>query len=399
MMALSLEYQKYLIEKMRIYALFGGGISMANAKNRPPFRYDIVGSFLRPEALKEKREAFAAGKVTAEELKEAEDAAIRDLVAKEKEVGLKAVTDGEFRRRYWHLDFLAALEGIEEVGAEHWSVAFKGAQPKAATVKIVDKVDFGDHPFIEHFRYLQSLAGDTLAKMTIPSPSMLHLICCVRATDYVPIKRYEDEARLFEDIALAYQKAVRTFYEAGCRYLQLDDTSWGEFCDPEKRKAYEARGFDLDKIERAYVTMINRVLEAKPADMTITMHICRGNFRSTWFSSGGYEPVAEILFGGCHVDGFFLEYDSDRAGGFEPLKHIKDQRVVLGLVTSKTADLENKDDIKKRIEEAAKFVPLDQLCLSPQCGFSSTEEGNILTEDDQWKKLRLIREIAESVWH
>ena len=372
---------------------------MANAKNRPPFRYDIVGSFLRPEALKEKREAFAAGKVTAEELKEAEDAAIRDLVAKEKEVGLKTVTDGEFRRRYWHLDFLAALEGIEEVGAEHWSVAFKGAQPKAATVKIVDKVDFGDHPFIAHFRYLQSLAGDTLAKMTIPSPSMLHLICCVRATDYAPIERYEDEVRLFEDIALAYQKAVRAFYEAGCRYLQLDDTSWGEFCDPEKRKAYEARGFDLDKIERAYVTMINRVLEAKPADMTITMHICRGNFRSTWFSSGGYEPVAEILFGGCHVDGFFLEYDSDRAGGFEPLKHIKDQRVVLGLVTSKTADLENKDDVKKRIEEAAKFVPLDQLCLSPQCGFSSTEEGNILTEDDQWKKLRLIREIAEAVWH
>ena len=398
MMALSLEYQKYLIEKMRIYALFGGGISMANAKNRPPFRYDIVGSFLRPEALKEKRETFAAGKIAAEELKEAEDAAIRDLVAKEKEVGLKAVTDGEFRRRYWHLDFLAALEGIEEVGAEHWSVAFKGAQPKAATVKIVDKVDFGDHPFIEHFRYLQSLAGDTLAKMTIPSPSMLHLICCVRATDYAPIKLYEDEARLFEDIALAYQKAVRAFYEAGCRYLQLDDTSWGEFCDPEKRKAYEARGFDLDKIERAYVTMINRVLEAKPADMTITMHICRGNFRSTWFSSGGYEPVAEILFGGCHVDGFFLEYDSDRAGGFDPLKHIKNQRVVLGLVTSKTADLEDKDDIKKRIEEAAKFVPLDQLCLSPQCGFSSTEEGNILTEDDQWKKLRLIREIAEEVW-
>ena len=395
---MALEYQKYHIGKMRIYASLGGGISMANEKNRPPFRYDIVGSFLRPEVLKEKREAFAAGKAAAAELKEAEDTAIRDLVAKEKEVGLKAVTDGEFRRRYWHLDFLAALEGIEEVGAEKWSVAFKGAQPKAATVKIVDKVDFGNHPFIEHFRYLQSLAGDTLAKMTIPSPSMLHLICCVRATDYAPIELYEDEARLFEDIALAYQKAVRAFYEAGCRYLQLDDTSWGEFCDPEKRKAYEARGFDLDKIERAYVTMINRVLEAKPADMTITMHICRGNFRSTWFSSGGYDPVAEILFGGCHVDGFFLEYDSDRAGGFDPLKHIKDQRVVLGLVTSKTADLENKDDIKKRIEEAAKFVPLDQLCLSPQCGFSSTEEGNILTEDDQWKKLRLIREIAEEVW-
>ena len=365
---------------------------------KAPFRYDIVGSFLRPAALMKMREAFANGNASAEELRAAEDAAIRDLVAKEKEVGLRAVTDGEFRRRYWHLDFLAALGGVEEVGASHWSVAFKGAQPKAATVKIVDKVDFGAHPFLDHFRFLNGLAGDAVAKMTIPSPSMLHLICCVRATDYAPIPRYENEDALFEDIALAYQKAIRAFYEAGCRYLQLDDTSWGEFCDPEKRKAYEARGFDLDKIECAYVTMINRVLEAKPADMTITMHICRGNFRSTWFSSGGYEPVAEILFGGCHVDGFFLEYDSDRAGGFEPLKHIKNQRVVLGLVTSKTADLENKDDIKKRIEEAAKFVPLDQLCLSPQCGFSSTEEGNILTEDDQWKKLRLIREIAEEVW-
>ena len=371
---------------------------MPNTKKRPPFRYDIVGSFLRPEALKEQREAFAAGKIAASELKEAEDAAIRDLVAKEKEVGLKAVTDGEFRRRYWHLDFLAALDGLEEVGAAHWSVAFKGAQPKAATVQIVDKVDFGAHPFLAHFRYLQSLAGDALAKMTIPSPSMLHLICCVRATDYAPIERYKDEAALFEDIALAYQKAVRAFYDAGCRYLQLDDTSWGEFCDPEKRKAYEARGFDLEKIERAYVAMINRVLEAKPADMTITMHICRGNFRSTWFSSGGYEPVAEILFGGCHVDGFFLEYDSDRAGGFAPLQHIQKQRVVLGLVTSKTADLEDKEAVKKRIEEAAKYVPLEQLCLSPQCGFSSTEEGNILTEEDQWKKLCLIREIAESVW-
>ena len=371
---------------------------MPNTKKRPPFRYDIVGSFLRPEALKEKREAFAAGKIAASELKEAEDAAIRDLVAKEKEIGLKAVTDGEFRRRYWHLDFLAALDGLEEVGAAHWSVAFKGAQPKAATVQIVDKVDFGAHPFLAHFRYLQALAGDTLAKMTIPSPSMLHLICCVRATDYAPIERYKDEATLFEDIALAYQKAVRAFYDAGCRYLQLDDTSWGEFCDPEKRRTYEARGFDLEKIERAYVAMINRVLEAKPADMTITMHICRGNFRSTWFSSGGYEPVAEILFGGCHVDGFFLEYDSDRAGGFAPLQHIQKQRVVLGLVTSKTADLEDKEAVKKRIEEAAKYVPIEQLCLSPQCGFSSTEEGNILTEEAQWQKLRLIREIAESVW-
>ena len=366
---------------------------------KAPFRYDIVGSFLRPEALKNAREAFAHGEITAAQLEAAEDAAIARLVAKEREVGLLAVTDGEFRRRYWHLDFLAALGGVEEVGATQWSVAFKGAQPKAATIKITDQVDFSGHPFLAHFRYLNSLAGDACAKMTVPSPSMLHLISCVRATNYKPIPRYENEETLFEDIARAYQKAIRAFYEAGCRYLQFDDTSWGEFCDPEKRAAYEARGFDLTRIERAYVAMVNRALEAKPADMTITMHICRGNFRSTWFSSGGYEPVAEILFGGCRVDGFFLEYDSDRAGGFAPLSHIKDQRVVLGLVTSKSGTLEKKEDIVQRIREAQKYVPLDQLCLSPQCGFSSTAEGNILTEDEQWNKLRLIKEIAQSVWN
>ena len=365
---------------------------------KAPFRYDIVGSFLRPEALKNAREAFAHGKITAAQLEAAEDAAIAQLVAKEREIGLLAVTDGEFRRRYWHLDFLAALSGVEEIGAAQWSVAFKGVQPKAATVKITDKVDFSDHPFLSHFRYLNTLAGNALAKMTIPSPSMLHLISCVRATDYTPIPRYEHEETLFEDIACAYQKAIHAFYAAGCRYLQFDDTSWGEFCDPEKRAAYESRGFDLDRIEHAYVAMVNRALEAKPADMTITMHICRGNFRSTWFSSGGYEPVAEILFGGCHVDGFFLEYDSDRAGGFAPLSHIKNQYVVLGLVTSKSGELEKKEDIVQRIREAQHYVPLDQLCLSPQCGFSSTEEGNILTEEDQWNKLRLIKEIAQSVW-
>ena len=365
---------------------------------KAPFRYDIVGSFLRPEALKNAREAFAHGKITAAQLEAAEDAAIAQLVAKEREIGLLAVTDGEFRRRYWHLDFLAALSGVEEIGAAQWSVAFKGVQPKAATVKITDKVDFSDHPFLSHFRYLNTLAGNALAKMTIPSPSMLHLISCVRATDYTPIPRYEHEETLFEDIACAYQKAIHAFYSAGCRYLQFDDTSWGEFCDPEKRAAYESRGFDLDRIEHAYVAMVNRALEAKPADMTITMHICRGNFRSTWFSSGGYEPVAEILFGGCHVDGFFLEYDSDRAGGFAPLSHIKNQYVVLGLVTSKSGELEKKEDIVQRIREAQHYVPLDQLCLSPQCGFSSTEEGNILTEEDQWNKLRLIKEIAQSVW-
>lgn len=367
-------------------------------KNKPPFRYDIVGSFLRPAALKEKREAFAAGKITAADLKAEEDKQIRSLVAQEKKVGLKAVTDGEFRRRYWHLDFLADLEGVTEVKAEHWSVAFKGAQPKAATVRISGPLGFGAHPFLDHFRFLKEAAGDTLAKMTIPSPSMLHLICCVREKNYQPIDLYKDEAELFHDIALTYQQAIRAFYAAGCRYLQLDDTSWGEFCVADKRKAYAERGFDLDQLAKNYVAMINLALEAKPADMTITMHICRGNFRSTWFSSGGYEPVAETLFGGCKVDGFFLEYDSERSGDFQPLRFIKNQQVVLGLVTSKTPELEKEADIVARIQEASKLVPLEQLCLSPQCGFSSTEEGNLLTEEQQWAKLQLIKKIAEDVW-
>ena len=347
---------------------------------QPPFKYDVVGSFLRPDYLKKAREEFANKTIDAKQLKAIEDKAIQELVAKEKEVGLQAVTDGEFRRRYWHLDFLADLDGVEEIKADHWSVHFKGHQPKAATLKITDKIDFGNHPFVEHFKYLQSIGQDTLCKMTIPSPSMLHLICCVRSEEYTPIKRYEDMDVLYHDIAIAYQKAIRAFYDAGCRYLQLDDTSWGEFCDANKRKAYNKRGLDLDKIAKSYVDMINLALEAKPEDMTITMHICRGNFRSTWFSSGGYEPVAEILFGHCKVDGFFLEYDSERSGDFSPLRFIKDQKVVLGLITSKFAKLEDKEEVKKRIQEAEKYVAKEQLCLSPQCGFSSTEEGNIMTE-------------------
>ena len=365
---------------------------------QPPFKYDVVGSFLRPDYLKKAREEFANKTIDAKQLKAIEDKAIQELVAKEKEVGLQAVTDGEFRRRYWHLDFLADLDGVEEIKVDHWSVHFKGHQPKAATLKITSKIDFDNHPFVEHFKYLNSIAQDTLCKMTIPSPSMLHLICCVRSEEYTPIKRYEDMDVLYHDIAIAYQKAIRAFYDAGCRYLQLDDTSWGEFCDANKRKAYNERGLDLDKIAKSYVDMINLALEAKPEDMTITMHICRGNFRSTWFSSGGYEPVAEILFGHCKVDGFFLEYDSERSGDFSPLRFIKNQKVVLGLITSKFAKLEDKEEVKKRIQEAEKYVAKEQLCLSPQCGFSSTEEGNIMTEDEQWAKVKLVKEIAEEVW-
>lgn len=363
-----------------------------------PFRFDIVGSFLRPDYLKEARAQFAAGNITQEELTAIEDKAIIELIEKEKAVGLNAVTDGEFRRSMWHLDFLAALDGVKEVGAEHWSVEFKGHQPKSKTVIIDGTIDFNDHPFLQHFLFTKKAAGETLVKQTIPSPTMLHLICCVREENYQPIEQYKDEAKLFADIAAAYRKAIKSFYDEGCRYLQIDDTSWGEFCDPNKRAAYEARGFDMDKLAHDYVSLINESLKDKPEDLAVTIHICRGNFRSTWFSSGGYDPVAPILFPNLNVNGFFLEYDSDRAGGFEPLKYIASQKVVLGLVTSKEGALENPDDIKARIKEASQFVPLDQLCISPQCGFSSTEEGNIITDEDQWNKTALIRDIANEVW-
>lgn len=363
-----------------------------------PFRFDIVGSFLRPDYLKEARAQFAAGNITQEELTAIEDKAIIELIEKEKAVGLNAVTDGEFRRSMWHLDFLAALDGVKEVGAEHWSVEFKGHQPKSKTVIIDGTIDFNDHPFLQHFLFTKKAAGETLVKQTIPSPTMLHLICCVREENYQPIEQYKDEAKLFADIAAAYRKAIKSFYDEGCRYLQIDDTSWGEFCDPNKRATYEARGFDMDKLAHDYVSLINESLKDKPEDLAVTIHICRGNFRSTWFSSGGYDPVAPILFPNLNVNGFFLEYDSDRAGGFEPLKYIASQKVVLGLVTSKEGALENPDDIKARIKEASQFVPLDQLCISPQCGFSSTEEGNIITDEDQWNKIALIRDIANEVW-
>mgnify|MGYP002751626703 FL=1 len=378
---------------------------MSNHENcsccqKAPFRLDHVGSFLRPERLKEARAKFNDGEITAEELERVENEEIIALIEKEKELGLKSVTDGEFRRAFWHLDFLENLDGVELVEVDHFSVQFKDKDVKPKTLRIVGKVDFSeDHPFVKHFKFLKEHAGDTPVKLTIPSPSMLHLITQVREKNYVPIERYKDnEALFYDDVVAAYRKALQCFYDLGCRNIQLDDTSWGEFCALDKREAYEARGFDLEQIARDYVDVLNRVIEWKPEDLVVNMHICRGNFRSTWFSSGGYEPVAKTLFGHCRVDGFFLEYDSDRAGDFTPLRYIKDQKVVLGLITSKSGDLEDKDEVIARIKEASQYVPLEQLCLSPQCGFSSTEEGNILTIEAQWDKLKLIDEIVHEVW-
>ena len=372
----------------------------AQPRTRAPYRFDIVGSFLRPEPLKHARRHGACGECTPVALQQVEDDEINKLIASQKNVGLPAVTDGEFRRTWWHLDFLFELLGVELEDTETYSTQFQAHMHRPVTLKITDKIEWPNvHPFLDHYRRLHEEADGYPVKYTIPSPSMLHLITCVRTPNPQLIERYAGKNDvLLADITAAYIQAVKAFYNLGCRNLQLDDTSWGEFCSEEKRALYTSQGIDFDQTARDYVKMLNDIRAAAPADMAITMHICRGNFRSTWFSSGGYEPVAEILFGGCNVDGFYLEYDSDRSGDFKPLRFIKDQQVVLGLITSKSGELEDKNAIIERIEEAAQYVDINQLCLSPQCGFASTEEGNVLSEEEQWQKLAFIRDIAEEVW-
>lgn len=367
---------------------------------RPPFRYDIVGSFLRPDVLKQARADAESGLISKEALTVVEDESIRDLVRKEKAAGLHAFTDGEFRRAFWHLDFITSLKGTTTVPRDNTHAVKGGNNARKFTLKVTGPIGFDEtNPFLAHFKFLQTLADDGhVAKMTIPSPSIFHLLIMAENPD-LPAPYAGNTGLLFADLVSTYQEALLAFYRAGCRYLQLDDTSWGEFCSVEKQKAFAERGVDLPSLEEKYVEVLNAILSVKPSDMAVTMHICRGNFRSTWFSSGGYEPVAKVLFGGCHIDGFFLEYDSDRAGDFQPLRYIKDQQVVLGLVTSKTPELEDPAAIKARIQEASQYVPLDQLSLSPQCGFASTEEGNLLREDQQWAKIQLIRDIATSVWN
>ena len=365
--------------------------------NKPPFRADHVGSFLRPESVKKARKQLQDNEITAEDLRIVEDEAIRQLVEKQKQCGLKAVTDGEFRRSWWHLDFFAGLQGIQKTTTNKGFV-FHGVHTKAESVELAGPVGFSNHPMLRDFAFLKSCAGEHTAKMTIPSPAMLHFVLAVRNEQFTLPGFYGSESALLEDIANAYKDALKAFYDAGCRYLQLDDTSWGALCSAEQRAALTKRGIDPAALAAKYVNLVNAAIAGRPADMAVTMHICRGNFRSTWFSSGGYEPVAQELFGKARLDGFFLEYDSERAGDFTPLRHMRDQQVVLGLVSSKTGTLEDRDAIKARIAEAAQIVPLNQLCLSPQCGFSSTEEGNTLTEEEQWNKIRLVVEVAKSIW-
>lgn len=364
-------------------------------RETPPFRADMVGSLLRTDSLKAAREKREKGELSAEELRDIEDHEIRELVRKEESVGLQAVTDGEYRRSFWHFDFLENLDGVEGYWMEH-GIAFKGVATKPKGVRVIGKIGFpSDHPHLAHFKYLKSVTS-RVAKMTIPSPSMLHYRGGRQAVDK---NVYPDMDAYYEDLGKAYAAAVRAFYDAGCRYLQLDDTSLAYFCDPEQRKMIKDRGDDPDLLIQRYRDMINTATRERPKDMVITTHTCRGNFRSTFIASGGYEPVADIVFNQIDVDGYFMEWDDERSGGFEPLRLLpKGKHVVLGLVTTKTGKLESKDDIKRRIEAAAKYAPLDQLCLSPQCGFASTEEGNVLSEEEQWAKLRFIIEVAKEVW-
>jgi methionine synthase II (cobalamin-independent) len=364
-------------------------------RTKPPFRADHVGSFLRPAALKEARAKREKGAITAAELKAVEDREIENIIKKQEELGLQLATDGEFRRSWWHFDFLGMLDGVEVYETDQ-GIQFRGVQTKAQGLRIVGKVAFSDHPMLAHFKFLKAHAKVT-PKMTIPAPPVLHFRL---AKDGIKKSVYPDLDQFFHDLGNAYKQAVKAFYDAGCRYLQFDDTVWAYLCSQEELRKARERMPNVDQLQAIYARVINTALEAKPADMTITTHVCRGNFRSTWISEGGYEPVAETLLGKVNYDGYFLEYDTERAGGFEPLRFLPkgNKVVVLGLVTSKSGTLEKKDAVERRIEEAGKFAPIEQFCLSPQCGFASTEEGNILAEEEQWAKLRMIVELADKVW-
>jgi 5-methyltetrahydropteroyltriglutamate--homocysteine methyltransferase len=365
-------------------------------RTSPPFRADHVGSLLRPPELISLREAVAAGRSSREELRAAEDRAVRDAVALQKDVGLPVVTDGELRRGAWQTDFVDRLGGVAR-GGPTGNVAHDrdGAAVEYRThrLEIVGKLSLPEVIFASDFRFLQSVAPPATPKLTIPSPSMLHTM---RAAPDPAI--YPDQ--FLEDVASVYAAQVRGVAELGCRYLQLDDTVFAFLNDPAWRERVGANiGRNLDRQHETNIEVINRALVGRPAQLTVVVHMCRGNFRSAWFSSGGYDHVAEEVFSCLEVDGFFLEYDDERSGSFEPLQFVPpDKVVVLGLVTTKVAELESKDDLKRRIEAASKFVPLEQLCLSPQCGFASTIEGNRLSAEEQWAKLRLVVETAEEVW-
>jgi 5-methyltetrahydropteroyltriglutamate--homocysteine methyltransferase len=359
---------------------------------KPPFRADQVGSLLRPKELVEARARFKKKELPAGELRAIEDRCIRAAVAKQESIGLQAVTDGELRRDYWHLDFTTSLDGVTPRAPVGMTFNAEDVPPMAT---ITGKVGCSKPIFVEHFRFLKSVTKAT-PKLTIPAPAALHFR---GGRNAVSREAYPDLKEFWTDAAAAYRKAIAQIAAAGCTYLQLDDVSFAYLCDPKVRENFRANGDDPATLHRDYANAIAAALQDRPAGMSVTMHTCRGNFRSAWFASGGYnDEVIEAMFS-TPVDGYFMEYDSERAGGFEPLRLLpKDKKVVLGLVTTKSGELESKDSLKKKIKEAEKFVPLDRLCLSPQCGFASTHHGNALSEDEQWRKLALVVEVAREVW-
>jgi 5-methyltetrahydropteroyltriglutamate--homocysteine methyltransferase len=360
----------------------------------PPFRADHVGSLLRPAELKEARERHARGEIDAGALKAIEDRWIAAAIRRQEDIGLRAVTDGELRRAFWQIDFLERLDGVESYEGER-KIRFEGKQPRPVLLRTVGKLGFSAHPMLEHFRFVKANARVT-PKMTIPSPTSLHFRYGREAIDR---SVYPTMGAFYADLGKTYADAIAAFADAGCRYLQIDEVNFAYLCDPMLREQVEARGEDLDTLPRTYADLLNAALAGRPKDMVVTMHLCRGNFQSTFVASGGYDPVAETLFQGIGVDGYFLEYDSERAGGFEPLRHVpKTKTVVLGLVTTKTGRLETRDALQRRIDEAARHIEIDQLCLSPQCGFASTEEGNLLAEAEQWAKLELCVDVARATW-
>ncbi|PQP86455.1 5-methyltetrahydropteroyltriglutamate--homocysteine S-methyltransferase [Paenibacillus sp. AR247] len=365
-----------------------------------PFRYDIVGSFLRPQALKEARAQFQNGEITAEQLREVESAEIIKLVQKQKEVGLQAVTDGEFRRSWWHLDFFWGLDGVERTIVDQ-GYQFNGAQSRPETARLTGKVGYSSHPFVSHYAFLKEIAGeDVVARQSIPAAAQF-LFELDRAENQESTQAiYPNREELVTDIAKAYKAAILALYEAGCRSLQIDDCTWGALCDEQFTAFMKQAGVNVADYANEFAKLNEEVVSGLPEDLVVTTHVCRGNYVSTYAGvGGGYEPIAQTLLGIDNYSGYYLEFDTERAGDFKPLRFLKDnQQVVLGLFSSKFGELENKADILKRIEEATQYVDLNRICLSPQCGFASTEEGNHLTEEQQWRKLAFIKEIAEEIW-
>ncbi len=363
---------------------------------RPPFRADHVGSLLRPKELQTARAAWKAGTITHDALPDVEDRCITAAIARQEEIGLHAATDGEYRRAYWHFDFLGGLDGIEIYEPEQ-KVQFKGGLAIGHSLRVDGRIGYSNPIMLNDYKFVASHVHGSLPKQTIPSPSVVHFR---GGRNVIDRTAYPTLDPFFADLGEAYNKAVASFGAAGCQYLQIDEVNIAFLCDPEQIAALKARGEHVDNLLHVYGAMLNRAIEARAPGMIISMHLCRGNFRSTFIATGGYEPVAEVLFNQINADAYFLEYDSDRAGGFEPLRFVPrgPKIVVLGLITSKTGALESRDELKRRIDEAAKYLPLEQLALSPQCGFGSTEEGNTLTEDEQWAKLRLCVDVAREVW-